>query len=136
MKIREVYGDKVRMVWKDFPLISIHPQAVKAAEAAHCAGDQNKYWEYHDVLFANQRAMQVDQLKKYAADLGLNAQTFASCLDDGKHAARVQKGLEEATGLGLGSTPSIFINGRLLMGAQPFEAFKAVIDEELQRAAR
>ena len=123
----------MKLVWKDFPLTSIHPQAVKASEAAHCAGDQGKYWEYHDALFANQRALQVDQLKKYAADLGLDAATFGSCLDSGKHADRVQQGLQEATQLGLSSTPSIFINGRLLAGAHPFETFKAIIDEELQR---
>jgi protein-disulfide isomerase len=122
----------VKLVWKDFPLTSIHPEAAKASEAAHCAGDQGKYWEYHDVLFANQRALQIDQLKKYAADLGLDARAFASCLDSGKHTARVQQGLQEATGLGLTSTPSVFINGRLLAGAHPFETFKAMIDEELQ----
>jgi protein-disulfide isomerase len=126
----------VKLVWKDFPLTSIHPEAVKASEAAHCAGDQGKYWEYHDVLFANQRALQPDLLKKYAADLRLNAAAFNSCLDSGRHAARVQAGLQEATGLGLSSTPSIFINGRLLAGAHPFETFKAVIDEELERAAK
>ena len=123
----------MKFVWKDFPLTSIHPQAVKASEAAHCAGDQGKYWEYHDVLFANQRALGVDQLKKHAADLKLNAATFDRCLDSGKHAARVQSGLEEATRLGLSSTPSVFINGRLVMGAQPFEVFQAIIEDELQR---
>jgi protein-disulfide isomerase len=123
----------VRFVWKDFPLTSIHPEASKASEAAHCAGDQDKYWEYHDVLFANQRALQVDQLKKHAADLGLNAAAFNSCLDSGKHAGRVQAGLKQATQLGLASTPSIFVNGRLVMGAQPFEAFQSIIDDELKR---
>jgi protein-disulfide isomerase len=126
----------VKFVWKDFPLTSIHPQAVKASEAAHCAGDQGKYWEYHDVLFANQRALQVDQLKKYAADLRLDTAAFNACLDDSKHASRVQTGLEEATQLGLSSTPSIFINGRLLLGAQPYEAFQTIIDEELERAGK
>ncbi|MGH8186153.1 MAG: DsbA family protein, partial [Steroidobacteraceae bacterium] len=106
----------MRFVWKDFPLTSIHPEASKASEAAHCAGDQGKYWEYHDVLFANQRALQVDQLKKHAAGLGLNATAFGSCLDSGTHAGRVQAGLQQATQLGLASTPSIFVNGRLIMG--------------------
>ena len=78
-----MYGDKVRFVWKDFPLTSIHPDASKASEAAHCAGDQGKYWEYHDVLFANQRALQIDRLKGYATDLELDAAAFASCLDSG-----------------------------------------------------
>jgi protein-disulfide isomerase len=126
----------VKFVWKDFPLSSIHPEAVKASEAAHCAGDQGKYWEYHDVLFGNQRALQVVQLKKYAADLRLDAASFDRCLDSGTHAARVQAGLKEATQLGLSSTPSIFINGRLVMGAQPFEAFQSVIDDELARAVK
>jgi protein-disulfide isomerase len=126
----------VRFVWKDFPLTSIHPQAFKASEAAHCAGDQGKYWEYHDRLFANQQALQVDALKKHAADLGLEPTAFAACLDSGKYTGRVRSGLEAGTQLGVGSTPSIFINGRLLTGAQPYEAFQAVIDDELQRAGQ
>lgn len=130
------YGDKVKLVWKDFPLTSIHPEAFKASEAAHCAGDQGKYWEYHDRLFQNQRALQVEALKKHAADLGLDSAAFDSCLESGKHTARVRAGLDEGTALGVGSTPSLFINGRLVMGAQPFEAFQAIIDDELQRAGR
>ena len=128
------YGDKVKLVWKDFPLTSIHPEAFKASEAAHCAGDQGKYWEYHDRLFQNQRALQVDSLKKQAADMGLDAAAFGSCLDSGKYADRVREGLQSGTALGVGSTPTLFINGRLVTGAQPFEAFRAIIDEELQRA--
>ena len=126
----------MRFVWKDFPLTSIHPQAFKASEAAHCAGDQGKYWEYHDRLFANQQALQVDALKKHAADLGLETTAFATCLDSGKYTERVRSGLQAGTQLGVGSTPSIFINGRLLTGAQPYEAFQAVIDDELQRAGQ
>jgi protein-disulfide isomerase len=84
------------------------------------------------VLFANQRALQVDELKKHAAGIGLDAAAFGSCLDSGKHAGRVQAGLQQATQLGLASTPSIFVNGRLVMGAQPFEAFQSIIDDELK----
>jgi protein-disulfide isomerase len=134
--VAQTYGDKVKLVWKDFPLTSIHPEAFKASEAAHCAGDQGKYWEYHDRLFQNQRALQVDQLKKHAADLGLDAKAFDACLDSGKHGDRVRAGLKEGTALGVGSTPSIYINGRLVMGAQPFEALQAIIDDELQRTTR
>ena len=123
-------------MWKDFPLTSIHPDAFKSSEAAHCAGDQGKYWEYHDRLFQNQRALQVDALKKHAADLGLNTGAFNACLDSSKYGERVRKGLQEGTALGVGSTPSVFINGRLLMGAQPFEVYQAIIDDELQRAAQ
>jgi protein-disulfide isomerase len=134
--VAQTYGNKVKMVWKDFPLTSIHPEAFKASEAAHCAGDQGKYWEYHDRLFENQRALQVDALKKHAVDLGLEAGAFGTCLDSGKYADRVRAGLQAGARLGVGSTPSIFINGRLLTGAQPFEAFQSIIDEELQRAAQ
>jgi protein-disulfide isomerase len=134
--VAQSYGDKVKLVWKDFPLTSIHPEAFKASEAAHCAGDQGKYWEYHDRLFQNQRALQVDALKKHAVDLGLAAGAFDTCLDSGKYADRVRTGLEEGTALGVQSTPSLFINGRLVMGAQPFEAFQQIIDDELQRAGQ
>jgi protein-disulfide isomerase len=122
------------MVWKDFPLTSIHPQAFKASEAAHCAGDQGKYWEFHDRLFANQQALQVDSLKKHAADLGLDIAAFSTCLDTGKHAGKVRSGLQAGAALGVASTPSVFINGRLVTGAQPYEAFQAIIDDELRRA--
>jgi protein-disulfide isomerase len=126
----------VRLIWKDFPLTSIHPNAFKASEAAHCAGDQGKYWEMHDRIFANQQALDVAALKKSAADLGLDADKFATCLDAGKYADKVRAGMQEGTALGVGSTPTVFINGRLLTGAQPYEAFRQIIDDELQRAGR
>jgi protein-disulfide isomerase len=133
-KIRDTYGDKVRIVWKDFPLTQIHPQAFKAGEAAHCAGDQGKYWEYHDRLFANQQQLQPDELKKHAADLGLNATAFNACLDSSKYGERVRDGVAQGTRLGVNSTPTIYINGRMLSGAQPYEMFVSVIDEELSKA--
>lgn len=126
----------MRLIWKDFPLTSIHPNAFKASEAAHCAGDQGKYWEMHDRMFANQQALDVAALKKSAADLGLDADKFATCLDAGKYADKVRAGMQEGTALGVGSTPTVFINGRLLTGAQPYEAFRQIIDDELQRAGR
>ncbi len=131
--VREKYGDKVRVVWKDFPLTQIHPEAFKAGEAAHCAGDQGRFWEYHDRLFANQQALQPDSLKNYAADLGLDAAAFNSCLDTSKHGERVRGGVEQGTRLGVNSTPTIYINGRMLSGAQPMETFSTIIDEELSR---
>jgi protein-disulfide isomerase len=132
--VRDTYGDKVRIVWKDFPLTQIHPQAFKAGEAAHCAGDQGKFWEYHDRLFANQQALQPDELKQHASALGLDAAKFAACLDQSKYGERVRGGVAEGGRLGVNSTPTIYINGRMLSGAQPYEAFVAVIDEELARA--
>jgi protein-disulfide isomerase len=133
-QIKEKYGDKVRVVWKDFPLTQIHPQAFKAGEAAHCAADQGKFWEYHDQLFANQQSLQPNDLKKHAADLGLDATVFASCLDTSKYGERVRDGVAEGSRLGVNSTPTIYINGRVLSGAQPFETFVTVIDEELSKA--
>ncbi|HKE86935.1 MAG TPA: thioredoxin domain-containing protein [Vicinamibacterales bacterium] len=135
-KLRETYGDKVRVVWKDFPLTQIHPQAFKAGEAAHCAGDQGKYWEYHDRLFANQQSLMPDDLKKHAADLGLDAGAFAACLDTSKYGERVRDGVAEGTRLGVNSTPMFYVNGRVVSGAQPYENFVSVIDEELARAKK
>ena len=133
-RLRAVYGDKLRIVWKDFPLTQIHPQAAKAGEAAHCAGDQNKYWELHDVLFNKQQELQLDDLKRHALELGLDTASFNQCLDSSKYGARVREGMTEGSALGVNSTPTIFINGRRLSGAQPYEVFAAVIDEELARA--
>ena len=132
-RLRAAYGDKLRFVWKDFPLTQIHPLAFKAGEAAHCAGDQGKYWELHDVLFSKQTELQIDDLKRHALTLGLNADTFNQCLDSSKYAERVRDGVSEGGQLGVNSTPTIFINGRRLSGAQPYEAFAAIIDEELAR---
>jgi protein-disulfide isomerase len=134
-RIRQTYGDKVRIVFKDFPLPN-HPEAPKAAEAAYCAGDQGKYWEMHDRLFANQQALQVPALKQYAAALGLDTAAFDKCLDSGKHAGRVAANMEAGEALGISSTPTLYVNGRPVVGAQPFEYFKIVIDEELARSAR
>ncbi len=133
-QVKDTYGDKVRVVWKDFPLTQIHPQAFKAGEAAHCAADQGKFWEYHDRLFANQQALQPTDLKKYAADLGLDATAFATCLDTSKHGERVRDGVAEGSRLGVNSTPTIYINGRVLSGAQPYEVIASVIDEELSKS--
>jgi protein-disulfide isomerase len=119
-------------VFKDFPLPN-HPQAVKAAEAAHCAGDQQKYWEMHDRLFANQQALMVPQLKEHAVALGLDMAAFNECLDSGKYGDAVNADLQYGTRIGVTSTPTMFINGRPVVGAQPYEYFQTVIDEELAR---
>ena len=134
-KVKDTYGDKVRIVWKDFPLTSIHPQAFKAAEAAQCAREQGKFWELHDVLFANQQTLQPEELKKHAAAVGIDLPKFNACFDASKYGERVQQQMSAGTQLGVGSTPSIFINGRLVSGAQPYEVFAGIIDEELARTA-
>jgi protein-disulfide isomerase len=135
-RVRQTYGDKVRIVWKDFPLTQIHPQAFKAAEAAHCAEEQGKFWEFHDRLFGNQQALQPDDLKKTAADLGLDTAKFNACFDASKYAERVRDGVAAGTRLGVNSTPTMYLNGRLVSGAQPYEVFTAMIDEELSRESK
>jgi len=130
--IEQKYGSKVRLVFKDFPLQN-HLQAPKAAEAAHCAGDQGKYWELHDRLFANQQLLQVPELKKHAAAIGLEQAAFDQCLDSGRHAANVQEDVDYGGRMGVGSTPTLYINGRLVTGAQPLSVFESIIDEELAR---
>jgi protein-disulfide isomerase len=129
------YAGKVRIVFRDFPLPQLHPNAAKAAEAGACANDQGKFWAMHDRLFANQTKLSVPDLKQHATELGLDPAAFGTCLDSGKHAADVKKSLEEGQRFGLSGTPSFFINGRLLVGAQPYESFAQVIDEELERTA-
>jgi protein-disulfide isomerase len=131
-RVMQTYGDKVKIVFKDFPLPN-HPEAPKASEAAHCAGEQGKYWELHDRLFANQQGLQVPQIKQYATALDLDMNAFNQCLDSGKHASRVAENMKEGEALGVQSTPTLYVNGRPVVGAQPFEFFKAIIDEELAR---
>ncbi len=128
--LEQKYAGKIRIVYKDFPLQN-HLQAPKAAEAAHCAGDQGKYWELHDRLFANQSLLQVPELKKHAAAVGLDQAKFDQCLDGGAHGARVQEDVVYGNAMGVTSTPTLYINGRLVTGAQPLPLFESIIDEEL-----
>ena len=114
----------------------MHGDAKKAAEAANCAGDQDQFWAYHDKLFENQRALKVPDLKQYAAALELDTASFDQCLDSGKYAASVQADMDDAGKLGVTGTPAFFINGRFLNGAQPFEKFAEIIEEELAFAKR
>jgi protein-disulfide isomerase len=125
------YDGKVRLVHKDLPLDELHPQARQAAEAARCADDEGKFWEYHDKLYASSPKAAPEDLKFYAKDLGLNQEVFDKCLASGKYKAAIQKDLNEAANLGLTGTPAFFINGRELSGAQPLEVFAQIIDEEL-----
>ena len=127
------YDGKVRLVHKDLPLESIHPQARQAAEAARCASEQGKFWEYHDKLYANSPKASGDNLRSYAKEIDLNVDSFDGCFTSGKYKAVVQQDLNEGAQLGLTGTPTIFINGREISGNQPLEAFEAIINEELAR---
>jgi len=130
LTLLEQYPGKVSLVYKDLPLRQIHPQAQKAAEAARCAGEQDKFWEYHDKLFAIQR-LSKDDFGKVADELGLDGIKFAGCLDSGKHEPTIQADFQQAMAIGAQSTPLFYVNGIQLKGAQPLDAFSSVIEAEL-----
>lgn len=131
-QVREKYGDKVRIVFRQYPL-PMHAEAQKAAEASLCANDQGKFWQLHDAMFANQQALKVDQLKAKAAELGLNAEAFNTCLDSNKYAEQVAADMKEGSAAGVSGTPAMFVNGRFINGAVPFEEIDSVIADELRR---
>jgi protein-disulfide isomerase len=130
-QLMQQYAGKVKLVFRQFPL-PIHPQAEKAAEASLCAADQNKFWEFHDLLFRNQKKLDVPELKTYAASAGVaDAAKFAQCLDSGDKKKMVDADLEAGQAVGVNGTPAFFINGVFLNGALPIEEFKKIIDPEL-----
>lgn len=132
-QIHETYGKDVRVIFKQNPL-PFHQNAGPAAQAALEARDQGKFWEMHDKLFENQKALAKDNLEGYAKELGLNVAKFKTALETNKHKSEIDADQKLARDLGASGTPSFFINGRSLRGAQPFDAFKTVIDEELAKA--
>jgi protein-disulfide isomerase len=126
------YPEKIKLVYRDFPL-PMHARAPKAAEAAHCADDQGKYWEMHEKLFANGQKLEVADLKAHAREIsGLDGAKFDRCLDSNEKAPLVEKNKKAGEEAGVSGTPAFFINGRPLSGAQPLEAFTAIIDQELK----
>lgn len=127
-----VDSGKAKIAIRDFPL-SFHTNSEKAAEASECAHEQGKFWEYHDKLFANQQKLGITDLKQYAKDLGLDTAKFDQCLDSGKYANEVKKDFQDGQSYGVSGTPTILINGMPVIGAQPFSAFKQIIDAELAK---
>ena len=137
-QVREKYGDKVRLVYLDFPL-GIHDHAIDAASAGRCAGEQGKFWQFHDAMFADQSKLAPADLKADAKKLGLDTAKFNDCFDKGKYKSGIETDMAEGRELGVDGPPAFFINGRPLTGAQPFEKFQTTIDEELaggQKQAR
>ena len=132
-QIESRYGDKIKLVFRDFPIENLHPGATKAHEAARCANEQGKFWPYHDKLFASPPSASPEIFKGLAKDVGLDAVTFETCLGSGKFQAAIKEDIAEGNRVGVGGTPAFFVNGRLITGAQPFEAFARVIDDELTR---
>jgi len=128
-KVRDQFGDKVSLIYKDFPL-PMHPLAERAAEAARCAGDQGKFWEYHDSLFDTKR-LQLSDLREQAGKLKLDPSRFNQCLDSGEQAAAVKKDAREGQRLGLQGTPSFFINGHFMTGAIGYMKLRETVMQEL-----
>jgi protein-disulfide isomerase len=129
-QVLSTYGDRIRFVYRNYPLPS-HPNARPAAEAAQCAAEQGQFWLYHDRLFADQSKLADEDLKQSAVAIGLDAARFNACFDSHKYRGRVEADIQAGNESGVNGTPAFFINGRLLSGAQPFDEFKRVIDEEL-----
>jgi protein-disulfide isomerase len=130
-QVLATYGDRIKLVYRHFPLPN-HPNARPAAEAAACAEEQGKFWQYHDKLFADPGHLEIADLKQRASELGLDKGKFDACVDSHASRARVDADVRDGQEAGVNGTPAFFINGRMLSGAQPFEQFKRLIDEELQ----
>jgi protein-disulfide isomerase len=136
-EISKNYGDKVQVVYRQFPIPSLHPFAIKAAEASLCARDQGKFWELHDMMFKEQETIGVSDLKQKAVRLGMNAQEFNKCLDTGKYTEEVQNDMKEGTRAGITGTPAVFINGiEVPGGAVPYSKLAAAIDMELAKTPK
>ena len=126
----DAYPGKIRFVYRNLPLTSIHPNAMPAAIAALCANDQNAFWDFYEKLFTNDTLDEATYIQ-HATDLGLNVDTFKACLTSGSHDDFIKKDMDFSLGLGVQSTPTFFVNGLAIVGAQPLENFKQLIDKEL-----
>lgn len=136
LEVAKAYPNDVRIIYRHFPLSSIHPFAQKAAEASECANVQGKFWEMHDQLFLlgeSAAGLSIDGMKKLAADLKLDTNKFNNCLDKGETAGVVNKMYQDGTAAGVSGTPANFVNGQVLEGALPLDSFKQVIDAALAK---
>lgn len=129
-RLQEAFPGQIRLVYRDFPLYNIHPNANPAAEAANCAGEQGKYWDFHTMLFAGTELGSA-VFEQYAKDLDLDLEKFTECQESDRTLAEVQADFDYAANLGISSTPTFFINGLAVVGAQPFETFQQLIAQEL-----
>jgi protein-disulfide isomerase len=133
-KLEKEYGSRLAIAYKDFPL-PMHHTSQKAAEAARCAGEQGKFWEYHDVLFYSKQ-LGIPDLKEHARVLKLDGERFDKCLDDGVETAAVKKDLEEAQHFGLTGTPSFFVNGHFFSGAADYSILREMVEQQMPLASR
>ena len=130
-RLKAAYPDQILYIFKDFPLTSIHPNAIPAAEAARCAREQGAFWEFHDLLFGARLGLGLEAYLEYAAELDLDMDEFTVCVEERRYADIVRGGYDFASQFGIRSTPTFFINGIAVIGAQSFEEFARVIDAEL-----
>lgn len=135
-RVQKDFGTQVHLIFRQFPLIGIHPEAQKAAEASLCAGEQGRFWEMHDLLFQEQDRLKPEDLKAKASVLKLNTDAFGACLASGKYVEQIQQDTLEGTRAGVTGTPALFINGRPLSGAQPYEEIARIIRDELKRKTK
>ncbi len=131
-EVLKKYGDKVRLIYMDFPL-PMHPYALKAAQAARCAGDQGKYWQFHDALFADQSKLDQAGIKATAGRLKLDTKKFDECTAGDLHMDQIKKSQQEGSSAGVDGTPTFLIDGRMMSGAQPASEFESIINEELDQ---
>jgi protein-disulfide isomerase len=130
-RLLEAYPDQIRLVFRDFPLTNIHANAVTAAAAANCANEQGMYWEYSELLFSDRYTFGKTGFQSIADDLDLDMDSFNECLESDRYNDEIMADFEFAANLGVSSTPTFFVNGIPVVGAQPFEMFSQLIDQEL-----
>jgi len=128
--LMNTYPDKIIYFFKNFPLTSMHPNAYNAALAALCAKEEGKFWEYHDILYANQKAQSPENLSAYAAELGLNPEKFNTCLESKKYKSQVDNDIKVGSSVGVTGTPTFFINGIRILGARPMDEFVKAIESQ------
>jgi protein-disulfide isomerase len=133
-QVAQKYGDKVQIIYRQYPIPSIHPFAFKAAEASLCAQEQGKFWEMHDAMFQDQKKLAVSDLKETAGRLGMDSKKFNGCLDSGKYVEQIQNDSREAVRSGVTGTPAVFVNGVVVDGGSvPLEVVEGYIQRELAR---
>lgn len=132
-KIRKHFGNRIRFAFREFPLIEIHAQSEKAAEAAECAAQQGKFWQAVDMFYKHQEDLSPAALNRYAGEMGLDSRKFVACLQKGKMASRVAQDIRDGQALGVHATPTFFIDGHVIVGPIQYNQFKALIDNELAK---
>ncbi|MBI4456520.1 MAG: thioredoxin domain-containing protein [Acidobacteria bacterium] len=132
-EVEKHYAEKVRLVFRQFPLAN-HPHAQKAAEASLCANEQDHFWEMHDLLFQEPKSLELGDIKAKAAAIGVDTTSFNECLDSSRYAERVRQDVRDGSRAGVNGTPAMFINGRFIAGAVPYDEIAKMIDEELPKA--